>query len=297
MKMILALALCCLSYTLQAQQYNLPLWPDGVPNYKDVGEKEIIEGDGFRSLSFVQDPTIEVFLPSTGNSVRRAVLICPGGGYSHLAYDKEGTDIAKWLNGHGIAGIVLKYRLPRAKSNIVPHETPLMDAKQAMKMVKANAAEWNIDADKIGVMGFSAGGHLASTLGTHFDAESRPDFMVLMYPVISMKQGITHGGSKKNLIGENPTKELETNFSNELQVKKDTPPTFLVHTMDDTVVPVENSLMFYQALKNQNIPSEMHLYPYGGHGYALALSKGHLQSWKERLIDWMKSLDSEIASR
>src|SRR5690606_17468256 len=127
---------------------------------------------------------------------------------------------------------VLKYRLPRAKSNIVPHETPLMDAKQAMKMVKANAAEWNIDADKIGVMGFSAGGHLASTLGTHFDADSRPDFMILIYPVITMKQGITHGGSKKNLIGENPIAELEAYYSNELQVKTDTPPTFLVHSMD-----------------------------------------------------------------
>ena len=275
---------------VSAQQYNLPLWPDGVPNYKDAGEKEIIEGKGSRSLSYVQDPTIEVFLPSTSNNVRRAVVICPGGGYSHLAYDKEGTDIAKWLNGYGIAGIVLKYRLPKSKSNVVPHETPLMDAKQAMKMVKENARDWNIDSTKIGVMGFSAGGHLASTLGTHFDSESRPDFMILMYPVISMKQGITHMGSRNNLLGEKPTTELEAYYSNELQVKPNTPPTFIVHSMDDKAVPIENSLLFYQALKDQNIPSEMHLYPYGGHGYSLALNKGHLESWKDRLIDWLKAL-------
>lgn len=291
MKLIYTLALMCFSIAALAQQHHLPLWPEGVPNYKDVGEKEIVEGKGSRSLSFVQEPTIEVFLPSTGNNIRRAVVICPGGGYSHLAYDKEGTDIAKWLNGHGIAGIVVKYRLPRAKSNIVPHETPLMDVKKAMKMVKTNAAEWNIDADKIGVMGFSAGGHLASTLGTHFDAESRPDFMILMYPVVSMKEGITHMGSRKNLIGEQPNADMETYYSNELQIKADTPPTFLVHSMDDTVVPIENSLLFYQGLKEKNIPSEMHLYPYGGHGYALALGKGHLESWKDRLVDWLKSLE------
>lgn len=290
MKILPVLTILLAPLFLNAQQHHLLLWPEGVPNYKDVGEEEIIEGNGSRSLSYVQEPTIEVFLPSTSNNIRRAVVICPGGGYSHLAYDKEGTDIAKWLNGYGIAGIVLKYRLPKAKSNIVPHETPLMDAQKAMKMVKENANDWNIDSTKIGIMGFSAGGHLASTLGTHFDPGSRPDFMILIYPVISLKQEITHMGSRTNLIGGTPNPELEAYYSNELQVKANTPPTFIVHSMDDKAVPVENSLFFYQALKDKNIPSEMHLYPYGGHGYSLALNKGRLESWKDRLIDWMKGL-------
>ena len=291
-KNLIILLLLVKSLSLPAQEYVMPLW-EQVPNHKDSGEKEIVKGNEYtRTISFVQEPAIEVFLPSKNNATGQAVLICPGGGYSVLAYDKEGTDIAKWLNGNGIAGIVLKYRLPRSKSNIIPHETPLMDAQQAMKLVRENAEEWNIDPGSLGVMGFSAGGHLASTLGTHFDAGSRPDFMILVYPVITLKEPLTHKGSRNYLLGEKVNDPaLIEYFSNELQVKADTPPTFLVHSMDDKAVPVENSMMFYQALKEKNIPSEMHLYPYGGHGYSLALDKGRLSNWRLELMEWLGDLD------
>jgi acetyl esterase/lipase len=289
-KIAIIVVLSLPSFLLSAQQYELSLWGQEVPNYKASGEKEIVEGETSRRISYVQDPAIEVYLPSKNNSTGQAVVICPGGGYTRLAYDKEGTDIAKWLNGSGIAGIVLKYRLPNSKSNIIPHKSPLMDAQQAMKLVRQHAAEWNIDPEKVGIMGFSAGGHLASTLGTHFDESSRPGFMILIYPVVTLKLPLTHEGSRENLLGENPEEELVELYSNETQVTNDTPPTFIVHSMDDKAVPVENSLMLYQSLKEKNIPAEMHLYPYGGHGYSLALNKGRLSDWRFRLIDWLNDL-------
>lgn len=289
-KIVIIVVLSLPSFLLAAQQYEMSLWGQEVPNFKASGEKEIVEGETSRRISYVQNPAIEVYLPSESNSTGQAVVICPGGGYARLAYDKEGTDIAKWLNGSGIAGIVLKYRLPNAKSNIIPHKSPLMDAQQAIRLVRQNAEEWNIDPDKVGIMGFSAGGHLASTLGTHFDEPSRPAFMILIYPVITLKLPLTHEGSRKNLLGENPGGKLVELYSNEMQVKSNTPPAFIVHSMDDKAVPVENSLMFYQSLKENNIPAEMHLYPYGGHGYSLALNKGRLSDWRLRLIDWLNDL-------
>jgi acetyl esterase/lipase len=273
------------------QNYLLPLWKDQVPNQQKTKEVESRDTTDAVRIGYVQNPTIEVYLPGKSQATGQAVVICPGGGYSILAYDKEGTDIAKLLNGQGIAGIVLKYRLPKSQSNIVPHQSALMDAQQAMKLVRANADKWNIDPDKVGVIGFSAGGHLASTLGTHFDDESRPDFMALIYPVISMDTEITHMGSRKNLIGEAPTEELVRLYSNELQVQVNTPPTFILHMMDDQVVPVENSLRFYEALRKADVPTEMHLYPAGGHGFGLAIGRGHLASWPDRLIEWLQHLD------
>lgn len=270
------------------QNMILPLWTDDIPNYQKTGEN-------------VQNPDIAVFLPSKGIATGRAVIICPGGGYGFLAYDKEGTDIAKWLNSKGIAGIVLKYRLPVSKSNSIPHKSPLLDAQRAIRLTRYHAEEWNIKADKIGIMGFSAGGHLASTAGTHFDTgdanasdpvetlSSRPDFMILVYPVITMNEAFTHRGSRTALLGENPDPELIQTYSNELQVGKETPPTFLVHAGDDQAVPVKNSLVFYQALKDKDIPAELHIYPEGGHGFSLAISKGHLETWPDRCIDWLKS--------
>jgi acetyl esterase/lipase len=177
-----------------------------------------------------------------------------------------------------------------------------MDAKRAIRIIRANAPKWGINKNRIGIMGFSAGGHLASTLGTHFDegdpnaadtidrVSSRPDFMVLVYPVISMSKPIMHAGSRNNLIGDKPSDDLAKLYSNELQVTKQTPPTFLVHATDDRTVPVENSLLFYQALKDNGVPAEMHIYPVGGHGFGLALGKGYLESWTERLVDWMRGL-------
>ncbi len=235
----------------------------------------------------------------------QAVVICPGGGYVRLAYDWEGLDIAKWLNSKGIAAIVLKYRLPISKNNMVGYKSPLLDAKRAIRIVRYYASKWNIEKNKIGVMGFSAGGHLASTLGTHFDygdsnasneidkMSSRPDFMVLGYPVITFTKPFMHRGSRNALLGENPDSSLVNLYSNELQVKEDTPPTFIVHADDDGAVPVENSLVFYEALRQKKIPVEMHIYPEGGHGFGLALGRGHLESWTDRCIDWLRWVDNK----
>lgn len=275
-----------------AQSYTLPLWPDEIPNRKSSQTKESADTSDVIRIRNVQEPTIAVYLPSNRISTGQAMIICPGGGYAILAYDLEGTDIAKWLNAHGIAAIVLKYRLPDNDSNTEPHLTPLMDAQQAMKRVRENAGKWSIDPQKIGVMGFSAGGHLASTLGTHFDETSRPNFMALLYPVISMQEELTHMGSRINLLGEKPSAEQITYYSNEEQVKPNTPPTFIVHSTDDGAVPVENSLRFYEALKQHKIPTEMHIYPYGGHGYGLATGRGYLSTWPDRLIDWLRSVDT-----
>lgn len=289
--------------TMNAQEYTLSLYPaDKIPNWKSAGEKEKTESGDIVLISQVQVPSIAVYLPAKRIATGQAVLVCPGGGYGVLAYDWEGTDIAKWLNSKGIAAIVLKYRLPNAKGNVVPHLSPLMDAKRAIRLVRANATKWNIKTDKVGVMGFSAGGHLASTVGTHFDRgntgaadavehfSSRPDFMILLYPVITMDLQFTHGGSRNNLLGNAPDSALVHLYSNELQVTKDTPPTFLVHSTDDNAVPVENSLLFYQSLKNNGIPAEMHIYPYGGHGFSLAVGNGYLQTWTDRCVDWIRSL-------
>jgi acetyl esterase/lipase len=284
-------------------QITLPLWPEGkVPNYKASGEKEKIESADIMRVSLVQTPEMTVYLPSKKAATGQAVIICPGGGYGFLAYNWEGTDVAGFLVAKGITAIVLKSRLPNSKSNITPHLSPLMDAARAMRMVRSNTARWNIKKDAIGIMGFSAGGHLASTLGTHFDngdraatdsierQSSRPDFMVLVYPVISVSKPIMHAGSRNNLIGAKPDSSLAKFYSNELQVTKETPPTFLVHTTDDKTVPVENSLLFYQALKDNNVPVEMHIYPTGEHGFGLGVGTGYLESWTDRLVDWMRAL-------
>ena len=288
-----------------AQNVTLPLWPEGIPNYKETATVEKWDTSDIIAVTNVQNPEIAVYLPAKRQATGQAVIICPGGGYWALAYDFEGIDVAKWLNSKGIAGIVLKYRLPTSDGQIVPHESPLMDAKQAMRLVRYHAEEWNINQERIGIMGFSAGGHLASTLGTHFDygnlystdlverISCRPDFMILMYPVITMTKPFMHKGSRNALIGEFPETALAENYSNELQVTDDTPPTFLIHAGDDKGVPVNNSLVFYQALVDNDIPAEMHIYPTGGHGFSLAINKGHLSQWTDSCIEWIKSLDGE----
>ncbi len=287
---------------LLSQPFNLSLWPDGeIPNHRPSGEQEAADTSDIIRIRLVQHPGIAVYLPSKKNATGQAVVICPGGGYHILAYDWEGLDIAKWLNSHGIAAIVLKYRLPVSKSNIIPHKSPLMDAQRAMRMVRHNATAWNINPQKIGIMGFSAGGHLASTLSTHFDQGNpahsdpierhscRPDFSILMYPVISSDPAISHKGSFNALLGENPDPDLLEYYSNERQVTAETPPAILIHSADDKGVPVENSIVYFTALRKHNIPAEMHVYPYGGHGYSLAIGQGYLSSWTNRVIDWLKS--------
>lgn len=283
-----------------AQNHMLPLWEGDPPNYRETGEVTIFDTADIVRVRNVQKPDIAVFLPSKKNATGEAVVICPGGGYGILAYDWEGSDIARWLNSEGIAAFVLKYRLPGSKSNIIPYKSPLMDAQRAMRQVRYHAEKWNIDPGKVGVMGFSAGGHLASTLSTHYDAgdpsnedpveqeSCRPDFSVLVYPVVSFTKEYTHVGSRENLLGKDADPELVKHFSNELQITEDTPPAILIHSGDDQVVPVENSMVYYHNLQKKGIISEMHIYPYGGHGYSLAIGQGHLSTWPDRVIEWIK---------
>lgn len=285
------LFLICSNYTY-SQSMKINLWPAGsIPLIiKNNIQEEAISTDIIR-IGKVQVPLIEVYLPNKRSATGQGVVICPGGGYSILAYDWEGTDIAKFLNSKGIAAFVLKYRLPDVLSSTVPDQVPLLDAKQAMRIVRARATEWNINPNKIGIMGFSAGGHLASTLSTHFEEDTKPDFSILIYPVISMDKSITHSGSRNNLIGNHPSDEMIKLYSNELQVTTKTPPTFLIHATDDDVVPVENSLLYYQALKKNKVSTEMHIYPTGGHGFGLANGNKSLESWSNLMIEWIKGLN------
>jgi acetyl esterase/lipase len=260
------------------------LWPEGAP--------------GALGREPADAPTLTPYLPPKEKATGAAVIVCPGGGYQHLA-DHEGAPVAEWLNTVGVAAFVLKYRIgPRYH-----HPAPLQDAARAIRTVRARAAEWGIDPKRIGILGFSAGGHLASTAGTHFDAgnpqasdpvervSSRPDLLVLIYPVITMGP-LTHAGSKKNLLGDSTTPELVRLLSNEEQVTKETPPTFLVHTYNDAVVPVENTLMFASALRKAGVPFELHLYERGPHGFGLGVVNGAtdpiLSTWPARCAGWLR---------
>ena len=288
-----------------SQDFVLPLYRDKIPNSINTGQKEKIEKSDITLISNVQNPDIAVYLPSKRFATGQAVVICPGGGYWVLAYDLEGTDIARYLNSIGVAGIVLKYRLPTSGNTVESHKVPLMDAQRAMRLVRSNAKSWNIDTTKIGIMGFSAGGHLASTLGTHFDygnklaADSverlscRPDFMVLMYPVISFVDVSVHTGSAESLLGKNPGQDLLIYYSNELQVKDDTPPAFFALADDDDGVPAENSLLMYAALRQKKIPAELHILSEGKHGFGLGLGNEHISLWTENLKQWLNWLNKK----
>lgn len=263
-----------------AQNTPINLWENGAPNAKGNAPEDI--------------PTITPFPAPKETATGAAVLVCPGGGYARLSDVKEGSKVAEWLNSLGISAFVLKYRLGPKYNQ--PNQ--LLDAARALRMIRARAKEWNLDEKRIGVLGFSAGGHLASTLSTKFDAgnpnakdsiekiSSRPDLQILIYPVISMGE-FTHQGSKKNLLGENPTAELINKYSNELQITKETPPVFVVHTMTDAGVPVENSMMYVSALRKNNVPFEFHLYEQGAHGFGLG-TNDYLKSWAARCADWLE---------
>ena len=293
---LMLFALRCTSYS---QDCVLPLYEGTIPNMKSSGGEEIAEKADITRIRNVQSPNIAVYLPSKRFATGQAVVICPGGGYWILAYDLEGTDIARYLNSIGVAGIVLKYRLPTSGNWSEQYKVPLQDAQRAMRLVRHHAAQWNIDAKKIGIMGFSAGGHLASTLGTHFDygnssagdsieqESCRPDFMVLMYPVISFVDSSVHRGSEEALLGKNPEPSLLTYFSNELQVRDDTPPAFIVHANDDPAVPAENSLLMVKALRAKKIAVELHLVSEGEHGFGLAVHNPHVGAWANDLRLWL----------
>ena len=277
---------------------EMPLYPGAIPGAKQSEVKEqIIFVNGGVRISSVIAPTLTKFAPVKSNGV--SVIICPGGGYGRLAIDHEGVDVAKAFNQIGVTAFVLKYRLPNDSIMIDKTTGPLQDAQQAIRMIRNQAAAWGLNPAKIGIMGFSAGGHLAASAATHFnmmaDASTkdttsvRPDFAVLIYPVISFNDSITHNGSKTNLIGKNATAEQTKLFSNELQVTKNSPPAFLVHAGDDGTVPVENSIRYYQACIKNKVPAEMHIYPKGGHGFGLN-NKTTADKWFDRLINWMSSL-------
>jgi acetyl esterase/lipase len=261
------------------------LWADGAP-----GAKGTRRGD---------KPALTIYLPDAVKATGAAVVICPGGGYGHLATDHEGHQIARWLNSFGVAGFILQYRY-RNSVDGYSHPAPLQDAQRAVRTVRARAKEWKVDPARIGIIGFSAGGHLASSAGTHFQnryndikdsidrVSCRPDFMILIYPVISFTESFTHKGSRRNLLGNNPEKELVENLSNERQVTPETPPTFLVHGDDDKVVLPENSIFFYLALRKAKVPAEMHIYENGRHGFGLGKKYGAVSSWPVRCEDWMR---------
>uniref|UniRef100_UPI004047685C alpha/beta hydrolase n=1 Tax=Algoriphagus sp. TaxID=1872435 RepID=UPI004047685C len=300
MKYILTLLTFLATSLAFSQNYTLNLWPGLPPLQKESSLQEQAVQQGIVRISNVQIPSIEVYLPTKQSATGEAVLIFPGGGYGILAYDWEGTDFAKWLNAHGIAGIVVKYRLPISTSLTDPKEVPLLDAQRAIRLVRQNAEDWNINPSKVGIMGFSAGGHLAATLSTSFAHElllekdaidtlpARPDFSILVYPVISFRDAAAHSGSRKNLLGDQASSELVDRFSNELQVTTDTPPTFLVHAQDDKGVPLQNSLLYFQALHANGVNAALHIYPTGGHGFAFGIGKGAVSGWREVLLAWMK---------
>jgi acetyl esterase/lipase len=278
------------------------LWPNGTPGAPANPARETIvnrsETTLDRGVENVHKPAFTAHLPGESKNTGTAVIICPGGGYGKQAYDKEGHDVARWLNSFGVAAFVLKYRLPRPEGHVYGYKAPLADVQRAVRIVRNRAKEWNVDPGRVGVMGFSAGGHLASSAGTHFDPgirddvddlrhiSCRPDFLVLGYPVISMDEAIYHGGSTRNLLGDAPDPKLLKLFSNELQVTEKTPPTFLVSTSDDRVN-AENSMRFYLALKRAGVPAEMHIYEKGGHGYGIRKTDINVSNWPERCRQWM----------
>lgn len=258
------------------------LWPAGAPGA--VGQEA------------ADKPSLTIYQPPADKANGTAVIVCPGGGYGHLATGHEGHDLGEWFKSLGVTAFILQYRIaPRYH-----HPAPISDAQRAIRLVRARAADWKLDPHRVGIMGFSAGGHLASTAGTHFDAglpdaadpidraSCRPDFLILCYPVISFTTEYTHVGSRHNLLGKDAEAKLVESFSNEKQVTPDTPPTFLFHTNEDSGVPPENSVLFYLALRKAKVPAEMHIYQRGRHGVGLAKQDPILSTWADRLADWLK---------
>ena len=299
----LASILFILIFTMQISQAQttINLYDGAVPNSKPYTTEEWWEpqDNGDTIVHFTSTPTLTLFLPDKKIANGTAVVICPGGGYWITSIVKEGYAVAKEFNKWGVAAFVLKYRIPNDSSMTDKKIGPLQDAQRAMQLVRMHAKEWNVDPDKVGIMGFSAGGHLASTAATHFshsyientsNINLRPDFSIFIYPVISFQDSIGHIGSRDQLIGKNPPKQLRDSFSNELQVTAQTPPTFLIHATDDDAVPVMNSITFYEALLRYKIPAELHVYKSGGHGFGMHNPTTN-DEWMERCKNWMQSMD------
>jgi acetyl esterase/lipase len=281
-----ATAFLAVSFAAAAEPTPEPLWKGPAP--ASVGDPA------------ANTPTLTAYLPSKDKAVGTAVVVCPGGGYGALAVDHEGKQVADWLNERGIAAFVLKYRIATPKRPAPLHPAPMLDVQRAIRTVRAKAKEIGVRPDRIGVWGFSAGGHLASTAATHFDggkaddADSiervscRPDFTILAYPVITLDVPTTHGGSRRNLLGPDPDPALVELLSNDRRVTKETPPTFLFHTGDDAAVPSLNSVAFYAALRKNGVPAELHIYEHGKHGVGLALNDPVLSNWPRQLEAWLR---------
>lgn len=283
-----------ISLSVMAQDFKLKVWPNGAPDSNGMTQpEELFEGKRVRNVS---EAEIYVYLPKQGVNTGAAIVICPGGGYGMEAMDHEGYDMAEWLTKQGVAGIVLKYRLPYGH-----HQIPLEDAQRTIRLVRQKAAEWGINPSRIGIAGSSAGGHLASTAGTHFDLgkpesddkidkmSCRPDFMLLLYPVITFNEAFGHMGTRNNLIGQGNNLELVEKYSNELHVTAQTPPTFLILADDDNAVPPRNSIEFYMAMKKFNIPAEMHIFSKGGHGFGMNKINQPVDQWPNLFAQWLKA--------
>lgn len=289
-KLLLILMLGAAGWTSAAPAV-IPLWPEGVPGQRDIGPEKV--GDGYTSN--VSEPALTMIGPAVDHPNGTAVIICPGGGYIRMATAREGDQYATWLSTLGVTAFVLKYRMQE-----FGHPAPLQDVLRAIRMLRSRAAEFGIRPDRIGVMGSSAGGHLAASAGTLFDhplgrtggaldsVSARPDFLMLMYPVITMQDPAAHAGSRKALLGAAPSAELLNLMSLEKQVTPATPPTLLIHTQADTAVPVENSILFYQALTKAKVPAEMYLLEHGGHGMGMRDGLGTSSLWPRRAEEWLR---------
>jgi acetyl esterase/lipase len=278
---------------------EIPLWPAGHPG--NAGSEPTVAGTPEWLELDRENPSITPFLPESDKRNGSAVVVCPGGGYGNHAMGHEGLAIAEWLRARGVAGIVLRYRCGGGKNQ---QPAPLEDVQRAIRMVRSRANEWDINPERVGVLGSSAGGHLASTAATMFDdnkeggqadaadpidrLSSRPAFAVLLYPVISMEKGVTHGGSRGNLLGKNPSDELVVQWSTDRRVTDKTPPTLIISTSDDQAVPIKNSLLFYEALLAHNVPAEMHIWQTGGHGFGLRGGDRPVDKWTEQLEPWLR---------
>lgn len=277
------------------------LWQGVAPGSESYAQEEKFDprsrGEGIGWVTGVSVPTIKVFQPASEQRHGTGVVICPGGGYGGLAIEHEGYKLAEWFAERGVVAAVLKYRHGGGKHQ---QPIPLNDAQRALRIMRSNAEKWQLEKNRIGIAGFSAGGHLASSAGTRSDdgdsasadpierESCRADFVVLAYPVITMREDLTHKGSKKNLLGKSPTEELVDEYSNELQVSASTSPTFITHAADDPAVPVENALLFYEALRKHKVPAELHIFATGGHGYGMFRRDQPADQWPNLLEDWLK---------
>lgn len=284
--------MCLFPFAVHAQRI-INLYPGNIPNSKKTELKDIPQNPSAGMVRRVITPTLQMYLPEKENASGTAVVICPGGGYSVIVYGGEGVMTAKEFAKRGIAAFVLKYRLPNDSFEVNKTIAPLQDAQQAIKLLRDSAAVWDIDANKIGIMGFSAGGHVASTEATHFNkplienksnTNLRPDFQILVYPVISMQDSLTHKDSRRQLLGTNPSKETIDLYSSELQVDKNSPPAYITQAADDKVVDVDNSIIYFEKLRHNNVPVEMHIYEKGNHGFVF-----RHPTWTEPLFEWMES--------